>query len=102
VLANPARVAIHLTHRMGALIATLTLSLAALTVLTRRILAKFALAAWLVLAALLLQLTIGVSMVVRGFPLQLATAHTAGAALLLLSVLALLRSVGTASRGSAL
>lgn len=102
VLAHPARVAIHLTHRMGALIATLTLSLAALTVLTRRVLAKFALPAWLVLAALLLQLTIGVSMVLRGFPLQLATAHTAGAALLLLSVLALLRSVGAAARGSAL
>jgi heme a synthase len=102
VLENPARVAIHLTHRMGALIATLTLSLAALTVLTRRVLAKFVLPAWLVLAALLLQLTIGVSMVMRGFPLPLATAHTAGAALLLLSVLALLRSVGTAARGSAL
>jgi len=102
VLENPARVAIHLTHRLGALIATLTLSLAALTVLTRRVLAKFALPAWLVLAALLLQLTIGVSMVLRGFPLPLATAHTAGAALLLLAVLALLRSVGTAARGSAL
>jgi cytochrome c oxidase assembly protein subunit 15 len=102
VLAHPARVAIHLTHRMGALIATLTLSLAALTVLTRPVLAKFALPAWLVLAALLLQLTIGISMVLRGFPLQLATAHTAGAALLLLAVLALLRSVGTAARGSAL
>jgi cytochrome c oxidase assembly protein subunit 15 len=102
VLSNPARVAIHLTHRMGALIATLTLSLAALTVLTRRVLGKFALPAWLVLAALLLQLTIGVSMVLRGFPLQLATAHTAGAALLLLSVLALLRSVGAAARGGGL
>ena len=99
VLENPARVAIHLTHRLGALIATLTLSLAALTVLTRRVLAKFALPAWLVLAALLLQLTIGVSMVLQGFPLQLATAHTAGAALLLLSVLALLRSVGAVARG---
>jgi cytochrome c oxidase assembly protein subunit 15 len=99
VLENPARVAIHLTHRLGALIATLTLFLAALTVLTRRGLAKFALPAWLVLAALLLQLTIGVSMVLRGFPLPLATAHTAGAALLLLSVLALLRSVGTVARG---
>ena len=98
VLENPARVAIHLTHRMGALIATLTLSLAALTVLTRRVLAKFALPAYVVLAALLLQLTIGVSMVLRGFPIQLATAHTAGAALLLLSVLALLRSVGAAAR----
>jgi cytochrome c oxidase assembly protein subunit 15 len=102
VLENPARVAIHLTHRLGALIATLTLSLAVLTVLTRRVLAKFALPAWLVLAALLLQLTIGVSMVLRGFPLQLATAHTAGAALLLLSVLALLRSVGAAARGGTL
>jgi cytochrome c oxidase assembly protein subunit 15 len=98
VLENPARVAIHLTHRMGALIATLTLSLAALAVLTRRVLAKFALPAYGVLAALLLQLTIGVSMVLRGFPLQLATAHTAGAALLLLAVLALLRSVGAAAR----
>jgi cytochrome c oxidase assembly protein subunit 15 len=101
VLENPARVAIQLTHRMGALIATLTLSLAALTVLTRRVLAKFALPAYLVLAALLLQLTIGVSMVLRGFPLQLATAHTAGAALLLLSVLTLLRSVGAAARRGA-
>jgi cytochrome c oxidase assembly protein subunit 15 len=101
VLENPARVAIHLTHRMGALIATLTLSLAALTVLTRRVLAKLVLPAYFVLAALILQLTIGISMVLRGFPLQLATAHTAGAALLLLSVLALLRSVGTAARGSA-
>jgi len=55
-----------------------------------------------VLGALLLQLTIGISMVLRGFPLQLATAHTAGAALLLLSVLALLRSGGSAARGSAL
>jgi cytochrome c oxidase assembly protein subunit 15 len=83
---------------MGALIATLTLSLAALTVLSRRVLAKFVLPAYLVLAALALQLTIGISMVLRGFPLLLATAHTAGAALLLLSVLALLRSVGATAR----
>ena len=51
VLANPARVAIHLTHRIGALIATLTLTLAALTVITRKVLAKFALPAYAVLAA---------------------------------------------------
>ena len=94
VLANPARVAIHLTHRLGALIATLTLSLAALTVITRKVLAKFVWPAYAVLAALALQLTIGISMVLRGFPLTLATAHTAGAALLLLSVLALLRGLG--------
>ncbi len=94
VLANPARVAIHLTHRIGALIAALALALAALTVITRKVLAKFAVPAYLVLAALALQVTIGISMVLRGFPLGLATAHTAGAALLLLSVLALLRGLG--------
>ena len=98
VLANPARVAIHLTHRIGAFIAALTLTLAALTVITRKVLAKFAVAAYVVLAALALQLTIGMSLVLRGFPLWLATAHTAGAALLLLSVLALLRGVGATAR----
>lgn len=98
VLENPARVAIHLTHRIGALIAALSLSLAAITVITRKVLAKMAIPAYFVLAALALQLTIGITMVVRGFPLELATAHTAGAALLLLSVLALLRSVGVTAR----
>jgi cytochrome c oxidase assembly protein subunit 15 len=94
VLANPARVAIHLTHRIGAVIAALALMLAAVTIITRKVLARFAVAAYCVLAALALQLTIGISMVLHGFPLVLATAHTAGAALLLLSVLALLRGVG--------
>jgi cytochrome c oxidase assembly protein subunit 15 len=90
VLQNAARVAIHLTHRIGALITTLALCSAALTVLTRPTLSKLVLPAWAVLAALGLQLTIGVSMVVKGFPLWLATAHNGGAALLLLCVLALL------------
>ena len=44
------------------------------------------------LAALALQLAIAVSMVLETFPLLLATAHTAGAALLLLATLALVRS----------
>jgi cytochrome c oxidase assembly protein subunit 15 len=95
VLENPARVAIHLTHRMGALVATLALLLATLTVLTRRSLAALSTRAVLVLLALALQLTIGISMVLRGFPLELATAHTAGAALLLLSILGLLRGLQT-------
>jgi cytochrome c oxidase assembly protein subunit 15 len=98
VLANPARIAIHLTHRIGALIAALTLSVAALSVLARRSLARIVLPAVCVLAALALQLTLGISMVLKGFPLQLATAHTAGAALLLLSVLALLRSLTAVTR----
>ena len=91
VLDNSARVAIHLTHRLGALVTTVALALAALFVLRRRSLPAVRPRAWAVLAALALQLTIGITMVLSTFPLWLATAHTAGAALLLLATLALLR-----------
>ncbi|HVH83853.1 MAG TPA: COX15/CtaA family protein, partial [Steroidobacteraceae bacterium] len=93
LLGNPARVAIHLTHRLGALLAAAALALAAVYTLRHRGLAGARLRAWAVLAALGLQLILGVSMVVRGFPLWLATAHTAGAALLLLAALALVRNL---------
>ena len=93
VLDAPARIAIHLSHRGGALLTALLLTLAALAVLRRRGLAAVRPRAWAVLAALVLQLTLGISMVMRGFPLWLATAHTAGAALLLLATLALLRAL---------
>src|SRR5205085_1950690 len=95
VLAPSARVAIHLTHRLGALVAALALTLAALFVLQRRGLSGARLRAWALLGALGLQLLIGISMVLKAFPLWLATAHTAGAALLLLATLALLRCLST-------
>jgi heme a synthase len=96
VLDNPARVAIHFSHRVGALLTTLALAGAALFALRRRGLPSAARPrALALLGALLLQLLIGVSMVIKGFPLWLATAHTAGAALLLLAALALLRSLST-------
>jgi heme a synthase len=93
VLDNPARVAIHLTHRLGAVVTSALLVVAALFVLRRRALFAARIPAWAVLAALALQILIAVSMVLRSFPLWLATAHTAGAALLLLATLALLRSL---------
>jgi len=92
LLGTAARVAIHLTHRLGALLAAAALTLAAVYTLRQRGLTHARLRAWAVLGALALQLLIGIAMVVRGFPLWLATAHTAGAALLLLAVLALVRS----------
>jgi cytochrome c oxidase assembly protein subunit 15 len=91
LLSNPARIAIHFTHRLWAVIAAAALALAALYTLRHRGLSHAHLRAWAVLGALGLQLLIGVAMVLRGFPLWLATAHTAGAALLLLAVLALVR-----------
>ena len=93
VLDNPARVAIHLTHRLGALVATLALALASLFIVFRKSLHSAMPAAYAVLGALALQLTIGISMVLKTFPLRLTTAHTAGAALLLLATLALVRRV---------
>jgi cytochrome c oxidase assembly protein subunit 15 len=92
LLGTPARIAIHLSHRLGALLAAAALTLAAVYTLRQRGLTHARLRAWAVLGALALQLSIGIAMVVRGFPLWLATAHTAGAALLLLAVLALVRS----------
>ena len=50
-------------------------------------------AASLLLAAVGLQLAIGITMVWRGFPLWIATAHNAGAALLLLATLSLYKSL---------
>jgi cytochrome c oxidase assembly protein subunit 15 len=89
VLGNAARVAIHFTHRLGALVATGALSLAAIWILRDRTLVRARIAASAVLVALGLQLAIGITMVVKGFPLWLATAHNGGAALLLLATLAL-------------
>jgi len=99
VLANPARVAIHFTHRIGALVAACALLAAALTVLCNRSLRAAGgsrVAGVAVLVALAAQLCIGITMVLRGFPLWLATAHNAGAALTLLAVLALAHSLHAA------
>jgi cytochrome c oxidase assembly protein subunit 15 len=92
VLDNAARVAIQVTHRCGAVIASLLLLLAALAALRERA-ERTRQAAFCLLLLLALQLVIGASMVLRGFPLWLATAHNAGAALLLLAVVALNRSL---------
>jgi cytochrome c oxidase assembly protein subunit 15 len=92
VLDHPARVAIHFTHRLGAVLATFLLLLAALGAL--RGLGRGARWAGVaVLLALVLQLSIGVFMVLRAFPLPLAAAHNAGAALLVAATVLLNRKL---------
>lgn len=99
VLDNPARVAIHFTHRVFALLVALLLLYTGLRVLLERgndaVTRRTALA---MLGLLALQLSIGILMVWRGFPLWLATAHNAGAALLLLSVVSLNRALRPAEQ----
>jgi heme a synthase len=93
VLANPARVAIHVTHRIGAVVMGSILIivgwLCAATARSRRLTA----AASLLALAVVLQIGVGVAMVHFGFPLPLATLHNAGAALLVISIVSLLRGL---------
>ena len=88
VLDTPARTAIQVTHRLGALIIILLLASAAVSAWRSRN-PPARRAAGIVLGALGAQLIIGISMVLRGFPLWLATAHSAGAACLLMATVAL-------------
>lgn len=89
VLDTPARTAIHLTHRLGALVASLALAVAALTAIRSRT-RGLAGAGWTVLVLLGGQVALGISNVVFGLPLPVAVAHNAGAACLLLALVTLL------------
>jgi cytochrome c oxidase assembly protein subunit 15 len=92
VLDHPARVAIHFTHRVGALVVTGLLLLATFFSL-RSLGSGPRWAALAVLAALTAQVSIGVFMVLRAFPLELAAAHNAGAALLVAATVLLNRKL---------
>jgi cytochrome c oxidase assembly protein subunit 15 len=91
VLNHPARVAIHFTHRIGALVTALVLGLVAFLAWTRAQTRAVQFAGLLVGLALIAQIILGPTMVLRGFPLWMATAHNGVAALLLLSVVRLNR-----------
>jgi cytochrome c oxidase assembly protein subunit 15 len=85
-LSNQALNAIHWAHRLGAVLTLLLVGGVALVALRVKPLRSWAL---LVLAALGIQIGIGVSNVVFLLPLWLAVAHNAGAAFLLTSLLML-------------
>jgi cytochrome c oxidase assembly protein subunit 15 len=93
VLANPARVAIHFTHRLGALVAgSILISLGVLVAASARS-RRLRSAGGLLVLAVLLQISIGVATVHWGVPLPLATLHNAGAAFLVISMVWLLRAL---------
>jgi heme a synthase len=91
VLANPARIAIHVTHRIGALALGLILIFVGATTLARAQSRALKVIGGLLVGAVLLQIGIGMSMVHFGMPLGLATMHNAGAALLVICTVTLLR-----------
>jgi cytochrome c oxidase assembly protein subunit 15 len=87
VLEHPARVAIHFTHRLGAIVATLAVLIAAWLAWRSSLETAIRRGALWISGALGLQLLIAVFMILKAFPLWLATAHNAGAAILLLALL---------------
>ena len=84
VLDHPARVAIHFTHRLGAIVATVVVGLLGWRMVRRAELRPDGTA---LLLALVVQLVLGASIVLYGVPLAVAVAHNGMAALLLLAVL---------------
>ena len=85
-LSNEALNAIHWAHRAGALVVTVYLGVLAYVVSTMSGLHRYALA---LMAALLVQVGLGITNVLATLPIAVAVAHNAGAALLLMSVVVL-------------
>jgi cytochrome c oxidase assembly protein subunit 15 len=93
VLDNTARVAIHFAHRLGAIVAAVVVGFTAIKAMRTAKSRGVRLAGMAVAAMLAIQLILGPVMVLKTFPLPLATAHNAVAALLLASLVALVRNL---------
>jgi heme a synthase len=97
VLDAPARVAIHYTHRLGAYLTAIVLALVVVGAWRRGQSQATRLAAAAVAVAVVIQMAIGMNLIWKGWPLWLGTAHNAGAALLVLATVALLRALSPRS-----
>ena len=91
VLDAPARVAIHYSHRLGAYLTALVLLLVVMGVWRRGQTLWTRAAGTAVLLALIFQVTVGMNLIWKGWPLWLGTLHNAGAAGVVLTMVALLR-----------
>lgn len=97
ILNNVARMTIHWTHRLGAMAVAVALALlVALLWWHGRADVRWRYAALLLLAAVSLQIVLGISVVVFGLPLYVTAAHTGGAALLVLALVLINHAVWSA------
>jgi len=90
VLDNPARTAIHLSHRMFAIVVGLFWFLLLLRIITSQASSGYRQIAVVTLLLLSAQITLGISNIVLQLPISIAVMHNGGAALLLLSVVTLI------------
>jgi cytochrome c oxidase assembly protein subunit 15 len=97
VLDAPARVAIHYAHRLGAYVTALLVALVVAGAWRRGQSLATKGAATALGIAVALQVSIGINLILQGWPLWLGTAHNAGAVLVVLSTVALLRSLSPRS-----
>lgn len=89
VLGNDARTAIHMTHRIGALVTLLIIGLLAMRLLMGAGASVLHRLGGMLLLLLLLQIGLGVTNVLGHLPLPVAVAHNGGAALLLATLVTL-------------
>jgi len=97
ILKADARTAIHMTHRIGALVTFLTISILVIIALRSQV-RSIRKAGLLVVFFLILQVTLGITNVVKGLPIYIAVAHNGVAALLLSSMTILLYAVVSSLR----
>ncbi|MDX2419154.1 MAG: COX15/CtaA family protein [Xanthomonadales bacterium] len=92
LLDQPSRVAIHLTHRIGAVVTLLVLITLGFRLLK---IPRLRTGGQVLMSLVLVQFTLGILNVVLFLPLPNAVAHNAGAALLLATLLSLLHKTST-------
>lgn len=92
ILDQPSRVAIHLAHRIGAVVTFLVLITLAFRL---RKIPRLRSGGQVLMSLILIQFTLGILNVVLYLPLPNAVAHNAGAALLLMTLLSLLNKTST-------
>lgn len=88
ILSDPARVAIHVTHRLGALLTFVMVIVTGLCFMIRGRRPALKCLGGLAMLLVIFQVAIGISMVHFALPLALTDSHTAVAALLLATVVA--------------
>jgi len=93
ILGGPARVAIHWTHRLGAVVAGTILLVLGISAAVRGATRSVQWAGVLLFVAVILQISLGIATVHWGFPLPVATLHNAGAAFLVVTMVTLLRAL---------
>lgn len=90
VLENPARVAIHMTHRVGALIVLVYMVILSLQVLLRASTVSQIVSGILLHLLVIAQVALGIAVVLNYRQLEVAVAHNGVAALILLTMVTLL------------